>query len=66
MHNQYSLLVFSKSIYHIYAMSTLTEFTINTYECFPGKDVGIETEPALSDIQPAMDENVTLKSTRII
>ena len=43
-----------------------TKAITHTYECFPGEDVGIETEPALSDIEPAMDENVTLKSTRII
>ena len=27
----------------------------NTYKCFPTKDIGIETEPVLWDIEAAMN-----------
>ena len=38
----------------------------NTYQSFPGKNVGIETEPILGDVQTTMDKNVPLKGTGIV
>jgi len=38
----------------------------HTDQRLPGEDVGIETEPALGHVQPAMDQNVSLKCTRIV
>lgn len=37
-----------------------------TYDSFPAENIGVETDPVLSDVQTTLDEDVFVKSTGII
>ena len=57
------LLSLSFPLTFLFSLSSLPPLP---YQCFPREDVGIETEPRLSDVKSAMNQDISLKSTGIV